>query len=183
MSTISVQLTADRTQGGMLTIKDHTGAQVGYGLSVLGKAAIDNAAAHGNRACDPLQLFGDTPTGSYNFLEMTEFVAPYNNAHSYGPYGVIRMDPATGDAYQAKLNGRTGILIHAGDLGPGGTLRRTNGCLRLMNEEYKYLKDQINALSVGDPLTRIDVTETGTPAAQPCADNSSCEESDPPPGF
>jgi hypothetical protein len=112
MSKISVQLTADRTVGGFLLLYDGGGNQVGNGLSVLGKAAINDASAQGNPFCDPTMIYGDTPAGTYNFIGITDFGPPYDNPHSYGINGVIKMDPATGDAATAKANGRTGILIH-----------------------------------------------------------------------
>lgn len=183
MATIDVQLTPDRTVGGFLILRDGTGAQVGNGLSVLGKAAVNTATANGNPVCDPTLKFGDTPTGDYTLLKMTEYVAPYNVSKKYGPNGVIQMDPSSGDAATAQANGRTGILIHGGDLGAGGQLRRTNGCLRLRNDEYVYLKGLINGLLPTDPVTTISVSELGTPSHLPCDNNADCDEDDPPPGF
>ena len=183
MSTISVQLTADRTVGGFLLLFDSAGNQVGNGLSVLGKAAINDATSQGNPLCDPTLPYGDTPTGTYNFLSITDFVFPYNNAHSYGVNGVIKLDPATRDAAVAKTNGRTGILIHGGELGAGGQLRRTNGCLRLRDDEFLYLKNNINNLMPIDPVTFVEVLEIGAPSTITCDTNATCGESDPPPGF
>src|SRR5437016_1174155 len=111
MSKIIVQLTVDRTVGGFLLLFDSTGNQIGDGLSVLGKAANNDASDHGNPLADPKFLYGDTPYGVYNFIEITDFVPPYDNNHSYGANGVIKLDPVSGDALIAKRNGRTGILI------------------------------------------------------------------------
>lgn len=116
-------------------------------------------------------------------MEITDFVPPYDDPHSYGINGVIKLDPASGDAATAKGNGRTGILIHGGELGIGGQLRRTNGCLRLRDDEFAYLKSNINNLLPIDPITIIEVLEIGTPSPIPCDLNSTCGESDPPPGF
>lgn len=184
MSKISIQLTPDRTVGGLLLLYDSVGNQVGNGLSVLGKAAINTATVNGNPTCDPNQPFGDTPTGTYNFIAITDFVPPYDNPHSYGINGVIKLDPTSGNAAIAKANGRTGILIHGGDLGPGGMLRRTNGCLRLRDDEFYYLKDKINNFLLPlDPITSVEVLEIGTPSPISCDTNSTCDEGDPPPGF
>lgn len=173
----------DRTVGGFLLLYDNTGTQVGNGLSVLGKAAVNDATANGNPLADSKLPYGDTPTGTYNFLAITDCVPPYNNTHSYGVNGVMKLDPASGDAATAKANGRSGILIHGGDLGAGGQLRRTNGCLRLRDDEFAYLKNNINGLYPIDPITVIEVVEIGTPSAIACDINSTCGDGDPPPGF
>jgi L,D-transpeptidase-like protein len=183
MAKLTVQLNPDRTQGGMLSIFDQNGIQVGYGLSVLGKAAFDDANAHGNPTADPTLPYGDTPTGTYNILSVTGCVPPYDNTHSYGPNGVIRLDPQSGQATTGKANGRTGILIHGGDLGVGGALRRTNGCMRLRDDEMEYLLQQMTLLSPLDPVSTIEVAEMGGPSIFPCDTNSTCGEGDPPPGF
>ncbi len=184
MSKILVQLNPDRTQGGMLSIYDSSGSQVGYSLSVLGKAAVDTATAHGNPLADPILQFGDTPAGDYDFIALTDYTPPYTDTRKYGPNGVIKLDPNGGQALIAKNNGRTGILIHGGDLNPGGSLRRTNGCLRLRNDEYNYLKTQAINLSLTDPLTVVQVYEVGsTSSSISCGTNASCDEADPPPGF
>jgi len=183
MAKIRVQLNPDRTQGGILTIIDSTGAIVGNGLSVLAKAAVDDATAHGNPLADPTMAYGDTPTGTYNITGMPGFVFPYNNLHSYGPNGVIQLDPLSGQAAVAKANGRFGFLFHGGDPGPGGALRRTNGCMRLQNDEMAYLKDQINQLYPTDQVTTVEVSEVGVSSTIICDSNSSCGEGDPPPGF
>lgn len=181
MTKIKAELNSDRTFGGILSVIKSNGIQHGYGLSVLGKAAFDEAELHGNPAADQLQSYGDTPTGSYTVLAVVAYGPPYSDKHKYGNNGVIKLDPQTGNALTAKYNGRKGILIHGGDL-KNGQLRRTNGCLRMPNDEFAYLKGLINELSISDPVTILEVFESGNPNT-PCSDNASCGEGDPPPGF
>lgn len=182
MARIKVELNSNRTLGGILVVKKNNGQQHGYGLSVLGKAAFNDAAQHGNPLAEQIRPYGDTPTGTYRILAVTNFGSPYTDTRKYGNQGVIKLEPQTGNALIARNNGRTGILIHGGDLGAGGQLRRTNGCLRMANDELAYLKQLINELSISDPVTILEVVESGVPNA-PCFNNSTCGEGDPPPGF
>ena len=181
MSAIIVELNPDRTLGGELRIVKSDGTQEGYGLSVLGKAAYNDAGLHGNPSANQLVLYGDTPTGTYSVLEITN--GPYRgNAHSYGPNGVIKMAPTSGNAATAAANGRTGLLIHGGDLGAGGLLRRTNGCLRLSNEEFLYLKNTVLSISISDPADVVKVLDTGNVSNQ-SFNNDTCGDGDPPFGL
>jgi lipoprotein-anchoring transpeptidase ErfK/SrfK len=82
-----------------------------------------------------LKPFGDIPTGEY-----TGYVTvPGKPERSYGPYRRIALDPITGDAFEAKRNGRYGLMIHGGDLSSKGALRPTHGCLRLSNADMLEL--------------------------------------------
>ena len=181
MSTIMVELNPDRTLGGELSIVRSDGTQEGYSLSVLGKAANNDAALHGNPMANQLVLYGDTPTGTYSIIEITD--GTYRgNIHSYGPNGVIKLRPTSGNAAAAAANGRTGLLIHGGDLGPGGLLRRTNGCLRLTNDEFRYLKNTILNLSIGDRADVVKVLDTGIVSTR-AFNNDTCGDGDPPFGL
>ncbi|OQP38619.1 hypothetical protein A4H97_18005 [Niastella yeongjuensis] len=181
MSKIVVQLNADRTLGGQLKVVNSSGAQQGFGFAALGKAANNDAAAHGNPGANQLFLFGDTPTGTYSIKTITD--GPYKgNTKSYGPNGVFKLDPVSGNAALAETNGRIGILIHGGDLGPNAQLRRTNGCLRMRNDEFLALKTLVQNLSISDPVDVLEVFENGT-SADPSFNNDTCGDGDPPPDF
>src|ERR1019366_1865335 len=139
------------------------------------------AATHGNPTADPLQLYGDTPTGEYLYIGITEPATSDDDIHKYGPYGAIKMEPLKGDAATARNNGRTGIMIHGGAVDPAnGLLRRTNGCIRLFNEDIQYLKGLIDQLNSGsDQVVNVIITDDGEQQGN-CADNSSCDETEPP---
>lgn len=95
-----------------------------------GEADNTGAFKAGNVQEDPTRAFGDHP---YGVSLVTEIVRKPSPAKSYGPV-FIRLNPVSGEAWEAKRNGRTGIGIHGGDLSPDGDLRATYGCLRLTNE-------------------------------------------------
>jgi len=103
----------------------------------------------------------------------------------YGDNGAVSLVPASGDALTAQANGRTGIMIHGGALDSAGLLRRTNGCVRLSNDDMATLVGAINALG-GDALTTITIRspmlfDAGAPD-EPDDDGNPYDEGDPPPG-
>jgi hypothetical protein len=94
----------------------------------LGKADNDAADRNQNRSRNPLQRFGDLPTGEY--IARIE-PKPHIPERTYGKYRPLRLTPQSGDALQAAKNGRTGLLQHGGYLNQRGELRPTNGCSRV----------------------------------------------------
>ena len=142
MGTLLAIFEPDRTNVGTITLRNDGGVQVVL-YSALGKAANDDAAAKGNVGANPLHLYGNTPLGLYHVNE----IAPSGpDTRKYGDAGVIRLEPVGGQALLAKQNGRTGLLIQGGSPGTTGLLRRTNGCVRMMNGELRHLIAKIRAL-------------------------------------
>ena len=92
---------------------------------------------------------------------------------------VIQIDPTSGEALLAKQNGRTGFLVHGGDPGGSQLLRRTNGCIRMMNTELADLINEINQL--GENLDSVEVVELAGAGTGSCENNGTCGEGDPPP--
>lgn len=122
---LSSRLYLDRTKPGVLNAPDFATTS----WRCLGKADSQEAARHDNPKRDPTRPFGDHPCGEYRLIAIHEFPVP---SYTYGP-GWLSLEPVSGDALQAHLNGRFGILIHGGEL-RGGALRPTHGCLRVDNE-------------------------------------------------
>ncbi len=134
---ILIELFPDRSRVGRLIVQDDSGDTLLGPFAALGKADDNAAKANGNPSRDPLHVFGDTPLGSYQ----CHVQPPQTPVHSYGPYKTIALVATGGDALTAQKNGRSGLLIHGGDLGPNGSLRPTHGCVRLFNEDMKLLTD------------------------------------------
>jgi hypothetical protein len=180
MARLRAEFESDRTQVGVIKLFSDAGSLVRF-YSALGKAANDDARDHGNPHASPLLLYGNTPNGVYDVLGIVPTGAgtPYADTSKYGTAGVIKLDPVSGEALLAKQNGRTGILVHGGS--PGGThlLRRTNGCIRMMDAELADLLDQIELL--GENLHSLEVAEIGDSGSEPCEPNGRCGEGDPPP--
>jgi len=149
---IDVTLPADRTKTGTLQlVDDATGLTLFGPVAVLGRAARNTAAAHGNPTGDSLQPFGDTPTGTYSVPEILANGGTTSRPMAqYGQSGSIRLDPTGGDAAAAKSNGRTGLLIHAGrhafsSVIDPKALKPTNGCIRMRDWDMQGLIDAIRA--------------------------------------
>lgn len=151
MPTISVELPADRSQLGTLRLLADDGTLVAGPFQAYGKADGGTAANHGNPSRNTVLPFGDTPLGTYSVpgLEGTGD-STGRSTHSYGPNGAIRLNPTSGDASTAAGLGRQYLLIHGGDLNASGSLRPTNGCIRLSNTDMVSL---INAIAVEAQIT------------------------------
>ena len=81
----------------------------------------------------------------------------------------------------AKNSGRTGILVHGGSPGTAALLRRTNGCIRMMDSELAFLIQKIRELeNAEDPCTRLRLERGSGIGSGPCVMNSTCGEGDPP---
>src|SRR2546427_11222285 len=123
-------LPSDRLQTGSLTATNDAGVVILGPVPARGKADGQIAAAHANPDRDPERIDGDHPTGTYRVVRVEHDKSP---THSYGPRFLL-LDPIDGDALIAKKNGRAGLAIHGGDSAPDGSLRATEGCLRVSNE-------------------------------------------------
>lgn len=144
----------DRTQEGVLWATDDAGPILGR-VRCKGKADNQHAIDHGNPTRDPLKPYGDTPLGVFRMGPVEWGKAP---AHSYGAV-FIRLSPVSGPAWEARQNGRAGLGAHGGDLAPDGhSLRPTDGCPRLLNEDASALGRLVDAeLAAGrDVFLQVD---------------------------
>lgn len=158
--TIRVDLPADRTRTGTLKVVDPiTGLTLFGPVPVLGRAARNRAAQEGNPSGDPLRSFGDTPTGDYNIARIVaNGTGTSRPVEKFGQSGAIVLDPTGGDARQAEINGRTGLLIHAGrhafsSVVDASALKPTNGCLRMLDWQLAQLIAVIRGNSLIFPGT------------------------------
>lgn len=134
---ILVKLPNNRRVQGVLEVVDDTG-EVLFSCPCLGRADQARADKAGNHERDPKKKDGDTPLGKYRAVVEPAFPSTPNNLRSYGPYRTIKLTGVEGDALEAmKL--RSGLRVHAGDDGPGGALRPTEGCIRLHNQDQANL--------------------------------------------
>jgi L,D-transpeptidase catalytic domain len=142
---IEVSLPTNRQEIGTLRILNlDNGRTLLADIPVLGRADRAAAAAHGNPSRDPLRPYGDTPLGTYQVVRV-HTTGP-NTAYSpdsYGPNGGIRLEPTGGDAFVARANGRTGLMIHGGRDRGNGRLVPTNGCLRVSDADMQRIIDTL----------------------------------------
>ena len=141
---IRVKLSANRWSPGTLSLYDKNGSVV-FSARCLGRSEYNT----------PMNVtYGNTPTGVYQgHLGLIR-----SSAYSYGPYQTVDLVGVSGIA---KSSGRSGILIHSGTPGPGGSLRPSHGCVRLSNRNEKRLVESITTLinSGYNPTGRVIITE------------------------
>jgi len=173
MPNIVVQLPADRTQTGTLSLVADDGTTVLSGpFQTYGKADGQTAAANGNTTQNTLPPFGDTPLGTYAVpgMEVTGD-GTGRSTHSYGPNGAT-----------AAIAGRQYLLIHGGDLNAAGALRPTNGCLRLSNADMKSLINSIAVeAQISGPPNSCSVSVLTVSVFGPGGVDDGYNEGDPPP--
>jgi len=99
-----------------------------------GKADNEAAAKAGNPRRDPTLPYGDTPAGTY--APVSAVAARPESVQRIGAWW-LPMEGVDGDALKAKLNGRTGLGIHAGR--GDGELIATHGCVRLRDADFSAL--------------------------------------------
>lgn len=147
---MEVILDADRDEYGQATLLHESGFVVFGPVPVLGRST----GSERNPDADPLLPYGNTPTGTYeSWVRSTEErnsrgevysqVRSRSGKLSYGSSGLLVLRPESGQAKRAELNGRSGLLIHAGELGDNFGLRPTAGCLRLYPDDMKQLVSYI----------------------------------------
>lgn len=139
MKRILVTLPKNRARLGLTGVLDGGYNHVTGPFPCLGKSDNAAAARAGNPQRDPLGRNGDTPTGTYRAT-----LAPLHNPtparlRTFGAHPRLLLTPIGGPALQAHRNGRRGLMIHGGALGPGGVLRPTHGCVRLSDDHMAAL--------------------------------------------
>ena len=139
---IVIQLPKSRIRPGTICLLGDDGVELLHG-DALGLADAMAAAKAGNPSRNPLRSYGDTPVGQYLGALLAGCLQP---ARSYGLCPPISLKPVSGQALQAKLNGRRGLLIHSGDLGLQGGLRPTHGCVRIHPATHQALVDTLGAM-------------------------------------
>lgn len=154
------RLPRDRQQAGQFWMEDAPGNCVFGPVRCRGEADNSGAASHGNPQEDPTRLFGDHPFGTYRILAVRREMSP----RTFGGIGLV-LDPIVGEALIAKQNGRTGLLIHGGDLHPDGRLRETFGCLRVDNATIQMVALLVEGrLSAGE-LVEYECRPEDSPSA------------------
>lgn len=138
---IDITLKKNRSLPGLLRLAGNDDRVMIQGLC-MGLADRAQAEKIGNPSRDPVQKFGNTPTGEYVGRLLGYVPKP---ARSYGTVEPIALEPVKGQALDAKKNGRAGLWIHSGDLAPGGFLRPTFGCVRITPATHAVLVQAIRA--------------------------------------
>lgn len=139
---ITVELTADRYQFGLLTLYDASGAEVSH-AKCLGRSRYNRPMTEEN---------GNTPIGVYKGYLFTHD----KPAEQCGPYKVVVFEAISGYIVE-HCGHRSGIWIHGGreqyyDYGniteddPGFALCPTGGCIRVTNAYQLQLQNEITAL-------------------------------------
>lgn len=169
----------------MTLIDPLTGLPIYGPVPVLGRAARDTAKARGNPSGNPLLGYGDTPTGGYRVVNIVANGAGTTRPISqYGQSGSLVLDPQSGEAKDAKKNGRTGLLIHAGRhafssvVGPE-SLKPTNGCVRMLDWQLAQLIDAIRSHTLVFPGDVV--VEVGGPEGATGDIDETVNDVDPPP--
>ena len=139
------ELPPDRETEGRFYIFDDAGSVILGPRRCRGEADNAGAAAHSNALEDPTKSFGDHPFGVSRVNALVQDPRP---VESYGPF-FVTLIPLEGEALEGWREGRRGIGIHGGKLGPDGLLRATYGCLRLDNETLeqavRLIKPELDA--------------------------------------
>jgi hypothetical protein len=180
---IAIELPSNRDQTGDLVLK-RNGVKLAGPFWVYGRSDSSMANKHGNPSRDPTRPYGNTPTGSYSVPRATATGDGTSyKRHSYGPGGALVLQPTAGQALDAANNGRVGLLIHGGDLGSGGKLRATHGCLRLSDTDMAALLAGIATAGENAAFNRCDVMQIEASIGPPGDPLSGEDVGDPPPGI
>jgi len=171
-------LPRDRDLCGSLQVFGTTGEAVCGPFAVAARANDALASARGNPTRNPLQRFGDTPTGTWRVREiLPSGPETIFSVAEFGPHGIVVLEATGGDAALADANGRFQVLIQAGDASPDGRLRATAGAFRLSNDAQAHLLRAIEA----DPHSRCDVVINDAAASdETVAREEKCDLEDPP---
>jgi RHS repeat-associated protein len=138
----------------LMIVKDNDGNVV-YKTTVMVQGS--NHEKNNFNARDRTKTNADTPTGVYKMTNWEK-----KERKSYGPNDALRLSPVSGEIKDSK---RDGILVHGGrqeeynsETGvwskkEDAVLKRTYGCIRIMDDEIKEIKE------ITDKLTKLDPTD------------------------
>ncbi|WP_367614555.1 L,D-transpeptidase [Teichococcus coralli] len=181
---IRVELSEDRDQTGTLILQDGSGRRLGGPYPAFGRSDNATAKAHKNPARNPIQPYGDTPTGTYEIPRVVATGDETNyRSRSYGPNGALVLRPTAGQALTAAGNGRIGLMIHGGAPGSGGRLRATHGCVRLSDQDMARLTAAIAAAGQNARFSRCELVRLAASIGPPGDPVSGEDTGDPPPGI
>lgn len=130
---IEISLPKNRWNAGTLKVLGADGKQLLADIECRGKADGQRAALESNTSRDPVYPYGDTPSGQYG---PTKLILFREESERFG-IGWIPMEGITGDAYDAKQNGRSGLAIHGGR--GNGRLMATLGCVRVRDIDFRHM--------------------------------------------
>ncbi len=149
---ITVELTADRTQLGTITLFNGEGTQVSTSIC-LGKSAYNYPMN---------QTDGHTPIGIYE-----AYLDGYKaDTEAYGIYQYIRMHGVSGYVVDACSH-RDGLLIHGGRTeyndNPTEPLHHTYGCVRVLGTYQLQLENELTSLanSYHYAIGQVTITQDG----------------------
>jgi RHS repeat-associated protein len=134
---------------GFLNVTDKKGNVI-YSTTV--RVEGSNHEKNGFNKRDRTRTYADTPTGLYKIKGWSKRLPNLNRA-SYGPNYVLELDYISGEA--AGL--RNGMHLHGGrqegkgGKGKGSTLKVTQGCLRIYDEDIVKMKEITDLLEESDP--------------------------------
>jgi len=178
MIRIVVALPRDRDFCGSLLVFADSGEALCGPFPVAARAGDALAAAHGNPSRNPLQRYGDTPTGAWRVREILASGSgtPFYE-QEYGPNGVVVLEAAGGEAALADANGRFRLFIQGGELSLDGRLRVTAGAMRLTNAALAALIASLKAKG----QSRCDVViDLAADCDERIAVDVACDLEDPP---
>jgi hypothetical protein len=137
---IRARVNRSRTRYGkvvMLASKD--GSTLRPPCPVAAASDPDNATRLGNPDNDPFLPGGPPPFGRYRLGRvLSTHDLPADVRAEYGPV-VLAFEPLSGHAATAESHGRLLLVVHGGETGGDGRLRRTTGGLRLLDADIRAL--------------------------------------------
>lgn len=143
------ELPINREAEGRFTAFADDGTVVLGPVRCRGEADDAEEARHGTPDDDSIGVFGDHPFGESRLTAIEQNKQPMR---SYGPF-FFRLFPLSGEAKVGWEQGRRGLGLHSGELGPGGWLRCTYGCLRFDDETGERLAKLVAPeLAAGRPV-------------------------------
>lgn len=154
MLTINVKVPMKRDRGAVVEFRSGS-ARLATGIAAA-SASAGIAVRHGNATCDPLRPWGHPPFGTYQLLARGP--APAGSETEYGGQLLV-FQPMSGNALGAESFGRLHLLVYAGPAGKGGLLRRTQGGLRLQQDQLNQLLDELKR----EPEALLEIEELRPP--------------------
>lgn len=145
----------NRDYKGTIKMYSHQGTLIYGPVVALGRGS-NNPLTNDNNHSNWKMKNSDIPTGDY-----TASLIEAKPGLIFGPEQRIYLEPIAGNALIAKLNGRTGFMIHGGEAERNTTykwypLKATNGCIRISDKDQKNLVKLVNNLGSEGKLSVIE---------------------------